>query len=60
MLRKKTRLFTLLPPYRTLPSSDERSGRGTITSITLTPANPTTMSNAHRLLPGGQGVRLYG
>ena len=24
----------------------ERSGRGTITSITLTPANPTTMSNA--------------
>jgi hypothetical protein len=46
MLSKKTRPLTLLILITLCLLLTERSGRGTITSITLTPANPTTMSNA--------------
>jgi len=46
MLRKKIRLSVLLAALSLSLLISERPGRGTITSITLTPANPTTMSNA--------------
>ena len=46
MLSKKTRPLALLILITLCLLLTERSGRGTITSITLTPANPTTMSNA--------------
>ncbi|MGV7927662.1 MAG: hypothetical protein AB2L13_01950 [Spirochaetota bacterium] len=45
MLRKKTRFLPLLLITALSLLLTEKAGRGTITSITLTPGNPTTMSN---------------
>ena len=45
MLRKKTRFLPLLFITALSLLLTEKAGRGTITSITLTPGNPTTMSN---------------
>ncbi|HSV97851.1 MAG TPA: fibronectin type III domain-containing protein [Spirochaetota bacterium] len=45
MLRKKIRFLPLLLITALSLLLTEKAGRGTITSIILTPANPTTMSN---------------
>ncbi len=45
MLRKNNRLLPLLFIVTLSLLLTEKAGRGTITSITLTPANPTTLSN---------------
>ncbi len=45
MLRKKTRFLPLLFIITLSLLLSEKAGRGTITAITLTPANPTALSN---------------